>query len=276
MIITARITVEACRQNYWWTAITCISHIRPKEGCPKGYWDIGRVVYGSDNNVTTASETLIHFDENTYSNGFCTQRINKDLKPTSFPSGSYCVFQHYKCPPKLTASSFTWKRINQKKYIEPIPFRGNETFSSINFCCGNDVDGGDIALPIDKPFYLIKFASHCQKVYGLSHNEEKITYTFKAMHIIIDGGLPPSHKIINVDGSTHIEIQFCYYQKKFDKTFDSNMFSIILCVTVLCFSIFSLIFTAFIMRKKDLKKTQKCKKINDATNRNTLKFNLKL
>ncbi|XP_063447385.1 uncharacterized protein LOC134726917 [Mytilus trossulus] len=158
---------------------------QPVSGCPHAnhWFKTGWRFYDNEDNSDAnswslghhlAGETHIKQNSKFY---FCTQTSgNTGVYSRNWPAGNYCILKYGSCPTSFDEGYIHWDDENSGNGnavngILPYGTYGSDT--DIYFCCRNDGHTADkIYLPIDKPFYLMRYTSGCQQVHGMVVSEE--------------------------------------------------------------------------------------------------------
>ncbi|VDI49238.1 Hypothetical predicted protein [Mytilus galloprovincialis] len=196
----------------------------PKSGCPTAAftWEEGwnRQDAEDSRNADGWSPT-IHLDDSVKTSGkpifhFCIKTINenKDYE-RDWPKGNYCILKKGDCPQGFNSGSIKWDdedHDNANSHAGTLPDGSYGGDTVMFFCCRKDGNyQTSILLPVDRPFYLLKYTSHCQEVFGMTVSEEYYKMDTEDHHNTdaVSGSHP---NIINLH---HDPIMyFCYYERK--------------------------------------------------------------
>lgn len=145
-----------------------------------------------------------------------------------WPPGEYCIFQYGEsCPEGFKSGYITWKdtqNVLSDSSIRGFIPKGNYTrqTTTIYFCCRDDGSAENlIELPTDAPFYLLRYGKSCQKVDGMSEQEQYFHFN-EAVPPVMPGtkedkidGLPkykqPHPQVEKDKFEKGIALYYCYY-----------------------------------------------------------------
>ncbi|XP_062596049.1 uncharacterized protein LOC134257446 [Saccostrea cucullata] len=138
-----------------------------------------------------------------------------------WPTGNYCIAKKGDCPYGFGAGYLHWDDEdgrNENHHGGILPDGGYSHNTDIWYCCRQDGHPQTkILLPIDAPFYLLRFTSECQQVLGMQVREEVIFFDDEdgankdkcgGAHPFVDSGC--SH--------ANMRLHFCYYSMKPNQT----------------------------------------------------------
>ena len=167
----------------------------PRSNCPGAIgfsWKKGQIYQDLENGgdrSTISPQSHLHAQlvSNDVMEFFCiktdnTTALDSNRKP--WPKGQYCIYRKGSgCPAGMLSGSVLWddengvSGKNTNWHYGELPDGVYNRDTKIFFCC--HVSGSyhnPVELPIDKPFYLIAFTTHCQEVLNAGHTMEYITY----------------------------------------------------------------------------------------------------
>nr|AJQ21523.1 MACPF domain-containing protein 8 [Mytilus galloprovincialis] len=199
---------------------------KPNTGCPKSpfTWLEGWSRQDAEDHHNSNSWTTnIHLGETPQHNKpvfwFCIKKY--DDKSTGYylnwPKGNYCILKKGTCPTGFSDGWLYWDdedSHNANGHGGTLPDGSYGSNTKIYYCCRNDSDYRTaIPLPVDRPFYLLRFTTPCQKVYGMTVREEvfKMDKEDHHNHNSASGAHPYGSWNSNGDPTLH----FCYYQKSY-------------------------------------------------------------
>ncbi|CAG2229464.1 unnamed protein product [Mytilus edulis] len=155
-----------------------------------------------DDSVRTHGDQVFHF---------CIKTMNENTEyERDWPKGSYCILKKGDCPQGFDIGSIKWddedhnngngndgtlpdgsydgdttmfyccRYFNKRSYQFKPPQSNNMMNQGINTIwresgASTKNDGNyqtSILLPVDRPFYLLKYTSHCQQVFSMTVSEE--------------------------------------------------------------------------------------------------------
>ncbi|XP_071130988.1 uncharacterized protein [Mytilus edulis] len=157
---------------------------QPSSGCPHSHiwFETGWRYYDSEDDTGNNSWSSGHHlagDTHTQRNCkfyFCTQMSgNAGIYQRNWPAGNYCILKYGKCPSGFDEGYIHWddENHNSNSMSGTLPYGSYGADTDIYFCCRSDGPiANKIFLPIDKPFYLMRYTSGCQQIYGMTVREE--------------------------------------------------------------------------------------------------------
>ncbi|XP_052089245.1 uncharacterized protein LOC127725986, partial [Mytilus californianus] len=201
----------------------------PKSGCPKAAfaWAEGwNRQDAEDHDNNNAWSPGIHLDDSVRSDGkpifhFCIKTMNENTEyKRDWPKGNYCILKKGNCPQGFNVGSIKWDdedHDNANSHDGTLPDGSYGKDTTINFCCRNDGNYQTaILLPVDSPFYLLKYTSPCQEVFGMTVSEE--FYKMDTEDHDNTDSSSGAHPYI----SSYPIQYFCYYERKIN--FPSKIF----------------------------------------------------
>lgn len=188
--------------------------VKSKFGCPQGWLEGYRYQDNEDKNEN--SITPFHHFEGKFGKNmqfhYCTRDAHSFSSRRSWPSGDYCILKHGRsCPRGFHESSVYWDdedSNNANSHHGTLPSGVYDKNTRIYYCCRRDGPfEKEIQLPTSKPFYLLRFASPCQKVKGMHVREETVRFDDEDRNNANSvSGRPP----MGAGGKNH-RLMYCYY-----------------------------------------------------------------
>ncbi|XP_035696652.1 uncharacterized protein LOC118430053 [Branchiostoma floridae] len=172
-------------------------------GCPLGWAKDGQYTYRGDNSFHFQEKPpVVHFNgsisNNTLAQGYCMKTNSSEGdSDNTWPKGSYCILKRERCP-----VGFVWGKLGfpggtQTGVVPGGSFDGDSI--DMEYCCRDDGFASlPIRLPLNPPFYLLRFGGYCQQVEEMNVREEWIEYRgngYRAGVIPDDSGDDNSHKL---------------------------------------------------------------------------------
>ncbi|XP_076109352.1 uncharacterized protein LOC143078351 [Mytilus galloprovincialis] len=188
--------------------------VKPKAGCPFG-WKEGWRDQDNEDSRNRNSITWGHHFYGTFGVNmmfhYCTKDEHVISGHSDWPRGNYCILrQGISCPPGFSTGSILWddedRNSNSLGGVLPSGEYGENTL--INYCCRSDgLARKRISLPKRKPFYLLRFRSHCQQVKGMLVREEIVLTDDEDTR---NGNRVSGDHPMN-DGGVNNRLYYCYY-----------------------------------------------------------------
>ncbi|XP_034333817.2 uncharacterized protein [Magallana gigas] len=153
---------------------------------------------------------------------FCVKQTTTSTEYSrAWPKGNYCIAKKFNCPSGFSTGYLHWDDEdgnNENSHGGILPDGSYTTNTDIYYCCRQDGHThSQILMPIDSPFYLLRFTSDCQQVLGMHVAEEFIFFDDEdgansdkcgGAHPFVDSGC--SH--------ANMRLHFCYYSTKPNQT----------------------------------------------------------
>ncbi|XP_061198272.1 uncharacterized protein LOC133206329 [Saccostrea echinata] len=112
---------------------------------------------------------------------YCTMDPHRSTSTKQWSKGNYCIMRNGpSCPEGFHQGSVFWddedeKNSNRQEGTLPSGSFTRDTL--INYCCRNDGSFRNrIILPTNKPFYLLRFRSLCERVQEMYVREEIVHF----------------------------------------------------------------------------------------------------
>lgn len=147
---------------------------------------------------------------------FCMKTANENSNyERNWPTGNYCILKKGGCPTGLTGGSVYWDdedSSNANGHSGTLPDGEYDSNTRIDFCCRSDgFSKRKILLPIDRPFYLMRYTSTCQEVFGMSVKEE--IFSVDTENLFNKDKCSGAHPYDPNCNRNH-ELHYCYYENK--------------------------------------------------------------
>ncbi|XP_063447316.1 uncharacterized protein LOC134726843 [Mytilus trossulus] len=195
---------------------------KPVSGCPHSHTWFSSGWVSQDTEDTTKATSYSsghHFFAGTpdteYSKfSFCTHTSSmKGAYYRNWPAGNYCILKYGPCPTGFDEGYIHWDDENSGNDNSAGGTLPNGTYghdTDIYYCCRSDGPIADkVFLPIDKPFYLMRYTSGCQKVYGMVVREEY--FQFDDENTNNRDSCSGAHPYDTGCNNDHM-LYFCYYE----------------------------------------------------------------
>ncbi|XP_076072782.1 uncharacterized protein LOC143044606 [Mytilus galloprovincialis] len=194
---------------------------QPVSGCPNSHIMFETGWRFHDNEDTTqnnswsighhlAGDTHNRIDSKFY---FCTQVSSiLGVYHRNWPVGNYCILKYGTCPLGFNEGSINWDDEdagnNKGGTLPSGTYQASDTI--IFYCCRSDGHNANkMFLPLDKPFYLLKFTGDCQQVYGMRVQEE--FFQFDDQNSNNHGSCHGAHPY-DTGCDKDQNLHFCYYE----------------------------------------------------------------
>lgn len=209
--------------------------VQPSAGCRPG-WPAGYYRHDTedDDNDNDATRGLLNYLRIPYDQDFVT--VNYCAKSagntnTPWPVGKYCLAKHGHCPGGFLEGSITWDdedTNNNNKILKPVPSSSNLRNPTIRYCCRQDGSAlQPILLPPNKPFGMYRHGGTCQKVFGMTERQFRVTFDGENSGVnegTCSGNHPDDDEC---DGGDH-KVWFCSYTPNIgDVPWPSGQYSLI-------------------------------------------------
>ncbi|XP_076072781.1 uncharacterized protein LOC143044604 [Mytilus galloprovincialis] len=195
---------------------------QPVSGCPHSnkWFETGSRFYDNEDDSNGNSWSVGHHlagdthDKQNSKFFFCTQTSgNTGEYNRNWPIGNYCILKYGSCPNGFDEGYIHWDDENggNGNAVNGIlPYGTYNSDTDIYFCCRSDGHTADkIFLPIDKPFYLMRYTSGCQQVHGMVVREEYFHFNDEK-----DSNQDSCHGDHPYDTNCYKDhtLHFCYYE----------------------------------------------------------------
>ncbi|XP_061198088.1 uncharacterized protein LOC133206174 [Saccostrea echinata] len=189
--------------------------VKPRSGCPRGWLEGWRYQDNEDkhntNFITPGHHFAGGFDKNMRFQ-YCTKNQHQFSNRRYWPRGNYCILKHgHSCPRYFRQGSVYWDdedNSNKNAHGGTLPSGSYDRNTRIDYCCRKDGSyRSKMSLPTSKPFYLLRFRAHCQRVSGMHVREETVKSDDEDTRNknLVRGWYP-----LGAGGRNHV-LQYCYY-----------------------------------------------------------------
>ncbi|XP_048739159.2 uncharacterized protein LOC125653630 [Ostrea edulis] len=195
--------------------------VKPVTGCPPGWLEGWRFQDNeNDYNANYINRNPHHYygiygtKPRDLKFSYCTKDAHDFNEGGNWPAGDYCIFrQGPSCPAGFDTGAVFWddeNTMNMNRYGGVLPDGNYNNDTYINFCCRNDGYWmNPIELPTTQPFFLLRHASHCQTVKGMTIIEIGV-YFGNEINYNNDGAFGNHPYLFEVHGH-QLFIGYCYY-----------------------------------------------------------------